>query len=77
MQIKRFEARDVQEALRKVKEAMGPEAIIVSTKTLKPPFLPLKGTRHSRVEVVAAIDRPAVGVPDTGQEDLWRTTLTR
>ncbi len=56
MQIKRFEARDIQEALRQVKEAMGPEAIILSTKTLKHPLL--QGYKDAKVEVVAAMDRP-------------------
>jgi flagellar biosynthesis protein FlhF len=57
MQIKRFEAGDMQEALRQVKEAMGPEAIILSTKTLTLSS-PRSGTgKRKGVEVVAAIDR--------------------
>jgi flagellar biosynthesis protein FlhF len=66
MQIKRFEAKDMQEALRQVKEAMGPEAIILSTKTLSLPS-PGSGTGNRKgVEVVAAIDRahePSSGSP--------------
>lgn len=57
MQIKRFEAKDVQEALRQVKEAMGPEAIILSTKTIKSPSRRFGFSQSSMVEVVAAIDR--------------------
>jgi flagellar biosynthesis protein FlhF len=57
MQVKRFEARDIQEAIKQVKEAMGPEAIILSTKTLKTsPYR--SGYQPASVEVVAAIDRP-------------------
>ncbi len=49
MQIKPYVAKDIQEALRKVKEEMGADAIILSTK------------RHKgMVEVVAAIDRAPV-----------------
>jgi len=41
MQIRRFEGRDIQDALRQIREELGPEAVIRSTKTLKkgsPPF---------------------------------------
>jgi len=71
MQIKRFEAGDMQEALRQVKEAMGSEAIILSTKTITLPS-PVSGMgKRKGVEVVAAIDRaqepfsgqPAIEVP--------------
>jgi flagellar biosynthesis protein FlhF len=58
MQIKRFEARDIQEALRQVKEAMGPEALILSTKKVKKPSLRFGLPHRSLVEVVAAINRP-------------------
>src|SRR5512147_1912835 len=58
MQIKRFEAKDMQEALRQVKTALGPEAIILSTQTIRKPSPPYAGGAGSRVEVVAAIDPP-------------------
>jgi len=58
MQIKRFEARDIQEALRQVKETMGPEALIVSTGKVKKPSFRFGLPHRSLVEVVAAIDRP-------------------
>ena len=64
MQIKRFEAKDMQEALRQVKEVMGPEAIILSTKTLKHPLYRARGYSQSAVEVVAAIERPDVPAPE-------------
>ena len=58
MQIKRFEARDMQEALRQVKEVLGPEAIILSTKTVKKPGDRYRTAKQSTVEVVAATDLP-------------------
>ena len=57
MQIKRFEAGDMQEALRQVKEAMGSDAIILSTKTIKIPSPRFGVAKRKGVEVVAAIDR--------------------
>jgi len=57
MQIKRFEAGDMKEALRQVKEAMGSDAIILSTKTIKIPSLRSGAGKRKGVEVVAAIDR--------------------
>lgn len=59
MQIKRFEAQDIKEALRQVKEAMGPEAIILSTKTVKKTQDRFRMSKPSVVEVVAASDLPA------------------
>ena len=44
----------MQDVLRQVKEVLGPEAIILSTKTIRSPN---PGTSRSLVEVVAAIDR--------------------
>lgn len=58
MQIKRFEARDMQEALRQVKEVLGPDAIILSTKTVKRAGDRSRNAKPSVVEVVAATDRP-------------------
>ena len=58
MQIKRFEAPDMQQALRQVKEALGPEAIILSTKTLKKNHGRARAFSPMGVEVVAAIDHP-------------------
>ena len=57
MQIKRFEARDMQEALRQVKKAMGSEAIILSTKAVAIPSAGSRTGTRKGVEVVAAIDR--------------------
>ncbi len=66
MQIRRFEAKDIQEALRQVKETLGPEAIILSTQKVKNPFLPCKPGGGVKVEVVAAIDPPATPTATAG-----------
>jgi flagellar biosynthesis protein FlhF len=58
MQIKRFEAKDIQEAIKQVKEVMGSEAIILSTKKVKKPSMRFGYPSRPLVEVVAAIDRP-------------------
>lgn len=50
MQMKRYEVSSLQEAMRRVKKDLGPEAIILSTKTLRDSSPPL-------LEVVAALDR--------------------
>ncbi len=56
MQIKRFEASEVREALRQVKKEFGPEAVILSIKHLTPRN-GLKGLlKKKMVEVVAAVD---------------------
>jgi len=72
MQIKRFEATDMREAMRQVKEALGPEAIILSTKT--------SGNRPARpdapaslVEVVAATEHSVTERPQPARKvsPLW------
>lgn len=60
MQIRRFEGKDVQEVLRQVKEVLGPEAIILSTKSSRSPRL---GWNRSIVEVVAAVDHRENSLP--------------
>jgi flagellar biosynthesis GTPase FlhF len=66
MQIKRFEAKDIQEALRQIKETLGPEAIILSTQTIKRSSRPYGAETGSRIEVVAAIDPPGVSAEPVG-----------
>jgi flagellar biosynthesis protein FlhF len=56
MQIKRFEAKDMKEAVKLVKDVMGPEAIILSTKTIRRAGDGIRPGRQSFVEVVAAMD---------------------
>lgn len=58
MQIKQYIATDIQEALRSVKEEMGEDAIILSTKNI--PAAPGNGrTPAGLVEITAAVDRPS------------------
>ncbi len=56
MQIKIFRGHDIQEVLKHVKKVFGPEALIISTKTIKPPPERLWRGERSIVEVVAAAD---------------------
>jgi flagellar biosynthesis protein FlhF len=73
MQIKRFEAPDMQEAMRQVKEALGPEAIILSTKTVRKTTGPARMPRPSLVEVVAATEHPVPEKPKSARKisPLW------
>ncbi len=59
MQIKQYVAKDVQEAIKKVKEEMGEEAIILSTKKIHNGFQGTSFYSKPMVEVVAAVDRPS------------------
>ena len=62
MQIKRFEAKDMTTALRRIKEELGPEAVILSARSKR------KGTgffgslKYAGVEVSAAIDNQVPGM---------------
>lgn len=60
MQIKKFEALDMSEALRAVREAMGPDAVILSTREIRKRGGVFGVLSRSVVEVTAAIDPPAV-----------------
>lgn len=61
MNIKRFIAKNAQEALRMVKKEMGEEAVILKTRTLDAGTSYPKG-KGSRIEVTAAIDYDAPAV---------------
>ena len=56
MQIKRFEARDMTTALRLIKHELGPEAVILSARSLKVENRFLGSVKTSGVEVTAATD---------------------
>jgi flagellar biosynthesis protein FlhF len=56
MQIKRFEARDMTEALRLIKQEFGSEAVILSARTLKREKGILGALKKHGVEVTAATD---------------------
>jgi flagellar biosynthesis GTPase FlhF len=57
MQIKRFEADDMTEALRLVKRECGDEAVILSAKEVRPGGF-FSALRKKRVEITAATDYP-------------------
>jgi flagellar biosynthesis protein FlhF len=56
MQIKRFEAKNMTAALRLIKEALGPEAVILSARTIRKGSGLFGSFRHYGVEVTAATD---------------------
>ena len=56
MQIKRFEARDMTSALRLIKHELGPDAVILSARSLKVANRFLGSAKTSGVEVTAATD---------------------
>ncbi len=58
MQVKIFEAEDMTSGLRMVKENLGPDALIISTRTVKSSKLGLLG--KSTLEITAAIDNTPV-----------------
>ena len=63
MQIRRFEAKTMTVALRMVKEALGPEAIILSARSLKKGSGVFGTVKNVGVEVTAATDtyNPSAG----------------
>ncbi len=73
MQIKRFEANSMKEALELVKREFGPEAVILSARTLGPQNGLSGFIRRPRVELTAATDRGAgadAGRPGNNGRDM-------
>lgn len=73
MQIKRYEARSIREAMEKIKADLGPDAIVLSSKRLKNGKNPL-------LEVVAGRDEAETGIkvgkmPEVDRFDLLRTEI--
>ena len=56
MQIKRFEAQNMAEALRMIKREFGPDAVILSAKSLKQGRKIFGTKKKAFVEITAAID---------------------
>ena len=56
MQIKRFEAKDMTTALRLIKNQLGPDAVILSARSLKKENKIIGRVKSAGVEVTAAID---------------------
>jgi len=63
MQIKRFEAKNMTEALRRIKRELGPEAVILSAKDRRRENRLLGISRKIGVEVTAAIDEEYADMP--------------
>jgi len=63
MHIKRFEGKDMSEALRLVREELGPDALVLSTRTHKRGRGYFGGFSRSIVQVTAAIDRDVRTTP--------------
>ena len=61
MQIKRFEAKNMTDALRQIKRELGPEAVILSAKDLRRENRLLGISRKIGVEVTAAVDEDHLG----------------
>ncbi len=68
MNIKTFIARNSREALQKVKEEMGPDAVILKTRTIVNEGLG-HGTAREQIEVTAAIDYDAALSPERIHRD--------
>ncbi|MFH1982223.1 MAG: flagellar biosynthesis protein FlhF [Pseudomonadota bacterium] len=60
MQIKRFEAKDMTAALAVIKQEFGPDAVILSAKSIRS-YGVLGGAKTKGVEVTAAIDPSSMG----------------
>jgi flagellar biosynthesis protein FlhF len=75
MQIKRFEAKNMTEALRQIKRELGSEAVILSAKDLRREHRLLGISRKVGVEVTAAVDEDAPGqtfTPETSPPKFYR-----
>lgn len=72
MQVKVFESSDMKTGLKMVKDELGPDALILSTKTIRSGKLGLLG--KNRFEITAAIDSIW---PDKAHSPLSRTQDTR
>ncbi|BCO08526.1 flagellar biosynthesis protein FlhF [Desulfolithobacter dissulfuricans] len=72
MQVKVFEAQDMASGLKKVKEALGPDALILSTRTVRRGKMGMLG--KPILEITAAIDKPwpasETGLPDPERQSL-------
>ena len=68
MQIKTFRALDMRDALRAVKEELGPDAVILSTREVKSGGGAFGLFSRAVVEVTAAVDREGArpGAPGAG-----------
>jgi len=70
MQIKRYEAQRMKDALWQVRSELGAEAVILSAKNIKSARGLWEG-RQSRVEVIAAKDHPEESEPQSRRDGSW------
>ncbi|THB72590.1 MAG: flagellar biosynthesis protein FlhF [Desulfobulbaceae bacterium] len=73
MQVKVFEAYDMASGLRKVRKELGPDALILSTRTLKNSRLGILG--KSMFEITAAIDDTLSGQSDMQKDEALCGTM--
>ena len=76
MQIKTFRALDMRDALRAVKEELGPEAVILSTREVKSGGGAFGLFSRAVVEVTAAIDRGGARQSERGSWDPLQSKTT-
>ena len=66
MKVKRYLVQDMNEAMIKIKNELGMDAVILNTRKIKTGGL-LKWFRKPVIEVVAAVDEPLVAKPSRSQ----------
>ncbi len=72
MKVKKYQAADVPAALAKIKEELGPDAVILSTRQVRPNKGVLGVLARPLVEVTAAADVDRPGTPDRGRAPAGR-----
>jgi flagellar biosynthesis protein FlhF len=70
MQVKIFEAEDMKSALKKVRKALGPDALILSTRAIRKKGMGILG--KPMAEITAAIDAPDIVTGVTEKKSLSR-----
>ena len=75
MQIKRFEAKDMTTALRRVKEELGPDAVILSARSKRKGKGFFGSLKYAGVEVSAAIDNQLIGETYTPRSPAHKSNL--
>ncbi len=73
MQIKRFEAPNMTEALRQIKKEFGPDAVILSARCLSPEKNLFGVKKPAYIEVTAATDKPLAAPVLTDSGDIPKT----
>jgi flagellar biosynthesis protein FlhG len=63
MQIRKFEAEDMPQALRAIREEMGPDAVVLSTREVRKKGGVLGILSRPTLEVMVAVDAPGLSIP--------------